>query len=109
MKRDEDARLIFQLKTKRCTTNKNVFADLSLTEESFVSEEDAANKITISSIEDIPTIGSPVIEAKVDNKSKNKKPLSFEFIGPSRYSINSVMECTILKYFCSRHKFLLHK
>ena len=48
MKRDEDAKLIFQLKTKRCTTNKNVFGDLSLTEESFASDEDNANKITIS-------------------------------------------------------------
>ena len=84
MKRDEDARLIFQLKSKRCTATKNVFADLSLTEESFVSEEDDANKITISSIEDIPTIGSPSIEAKVDKTKKEKKPLSFEFIGPSR-------------------------
>ena len=48
MKRDEDAKLIFQLKTKRCTTNENVFGDLSLTEESFASDEDNANKITIS-------------------------------------------------------------
>ena len=48
MKREEDAKLIFQLKTKRCTTNKNVFGDLSLTEESFASDEDNANKITIS-------------------------------------------------------------
>ena len=58
-KKDEEARLIIQLKTKRCTTSKNVFADLQpLTEESFVSEDDpGTNKITISSIEDIPTIG----------------------------------------------------
>ena len=48
-KREEDAKLIFQFKTKRCTTNKNVFgADLSLTEESFASDEDNTNKITIS-------------------------------------------------------------
>ena len=91
MKRDEDARLIFQLKAKRCTTNKNVFAaDLSLTEESFHSEEDDATKITISSIEDIPTIGGnsynnePSNAVKVDLNKPKKKPLSFEFIGPSR-------------------------
>ena len=58
-KKDDEARLIIQLKTKRCTTSKNVFGDLEpLTEESFVSEDDpSTNKITISSIEDIPTIG----------------------------------------------------
>ena len=90
MKRDEDARLIFQLKAKRCTTNKNVFAaDLSLTEESFHSEEDDATKITISSIEDIPTIGGNSFNnepsnVKVDLNKTKKKPLSFEFIGPSR-------------------------
>ena len=44
-KKDEEARLIIQLKTKRCTTTKNVFADLQpLTEDSFVSEDDPQNQ-----------------------------------------------------------------
>merc|ERR1719330_1717487 len=106
-KKDDEARLIIQLKTKRCTTSKNVFGDLEpLTEESFVSEDDpSTNKITISSIEDIPTIGCSSsnpdqtslqqpppsrqqynkkdLRMEQENKS-SKKPVSFEFIGPSR-------------------------
>ncbi len=65
---DPDSRLIFQFKSKRATGIKNIFAeDMQLTEEAFgVSEEDASNKITISSIDDIPTIGS------TNNSANNK-------------------------------------
>ena len=80
-KKDDEARLIIQLKTKRCTTSKNVFGDLEpLTEESFVSEDDpSTNKITISSIEDIPTIGC---------SSSNPDQTSLQQPPPSRQQYN---------------------
>ena len=61
-----------------------------------MSEDDlTTNKITITSIEDIPTLGgnSPTIPAKKPEKKQKsnvqpakveQSPLSFEFIGPSR-------------------------
>jgi hypothetical protein len=119
MKRDEDARLIIQLKSNRCPTNKNVFAEIQSlnsadSSEDFANHSDDDNKITISSIEDIPTISSqnyqkiivPPKKEKEKEKEKeqqqpqpqqlqsaenvnkkhgnNKQFSSFEFIGPSR-------------------------
>ena len=89
-KKDDEARLIIQLKTKRCTTSKNVFGDLEpLTEESFVSEDDpSTNKITISSIEDIPTIGC---------SSSNPDQTSLQQPPPSRQQYNKKGLLTKLK------------